>query len=60
MLNLLGFAGWMERMERTHWREIEGHKKRGGSANILVDGRGGMLMVVLLGLFDRRETLVSF
>ena len=45
MLNLLGFVGWMDRMERTHWREIEGHKKRGGSVNIRFEGRGGILIV---------------
>ena len=45
MLNLLGFVGWMDLMVRTHWREMEGHKKRGGSVNIRFEGRGGMLMV---------------
>lgn len=45
MLNLLGFVGWIDLMERIHCRETEGHKKRGGSANIWLEGRGGMLMV---------------
>ena len=44
-LNLLGFVGWIDLMVRTHCREIEGHKKRGGSASIRFEGRGGMLVV---------------
>jgi hypothetical protein len=47
----------MDRMERTHWREIEGHKKRGGSVNIRFEGRGGMLMVVQMYSLRRMQSL---
>ena len=43
-------------MVRTHCRGMEGHKKRGGSANTRCDGRGGMILVVMKASLQRSQS----